>query len=76
MELKSEREVEVTREKLHLLEERYETIRNRPTANERVRELTLRSFRQTINQFKEDIIRFESRRRAETQREASFDARQ
>ncbi|MGO9108648.1 MAG: hypothetical protein ACLP9L_05390 [Thermoguttaceae bacterium] len=60
MELKNEREAEVTRKKLRLLEERYEAIRSRPATNEHVRDLTLRSFKQTINQFKEEIIRFES----------------
>ena len=40
--------------KLRILEDRYEAIRNKPMTNELARELTLRSLRQTINQFKEE----------------------
>jgi hypothetical protein len=61
MNLQSSQEVEVTRRKLRILEEQYEAIRSKSASNEYARELTLRSIRQTINQFKEDIVRFESR---------------
>jgi hypothetical protein len=61
MNLKSSQEVEVTRRKLRILEERYDAIRSKTVSNEYARELTLRSLRQTINQFKEDIVRFQSR---------------
>ena len=65
MELKSEREVEVTRRKLRILEDQYEAIRAKPATNEYVHELTQRSLQQTINQFKEDIARFQSRAAAD-----------
>jgi hypothetical protein len=60
MNLQSSQEVEVTRRKLRILEERYDSIRSKAMGNEYARELTLRSLRQTINQFKEDIVRFQS----------------
>ena len=59
MILQNARQVEVTRKKLQLLEEHYEKMRNGPAEDEHVRELTLRSLRQFINQLKEDIARFE-----------------
>jgi hypothetical protein len=60
MNLESAKQVEATRTKLRILENRHEAVRNKAMTNELVRELTLRSLRQTINQFKEEIIRFES----------------
>jgi hypothetical protein len=60
MNLESSREIEVTRKKLRVLEDRYETIRAKPTGNKHVRDLTLRSIRSMINQLKEDIVRFKS----------------
>ena len=60
MNLQNEREVEVTREKLCFMEEQYESIRAKPATNPYARELTLRSLRRTINQLKEEIVRFES----------------
>lgn len=66
MNLQSSQEVEVTRRKLRILEDRYEAIQSKPTSNAYARELTLRSIRQTINQFKENIVRFESRIAAST----------
>ena len=59
MSLQSRRELEVTREKLRLLEERYKLIAERPCADEHVRELTLQSFKTIINQMKEEIAVFE-----------------
>jgi len=41
MNLQSQRELEVTRNKLKTLEEQYEATRNKPDADEHVRELTL-----------------------------------
>ncbi len=61
MMLQSEREVQATRQKLRELEELYETTRTRVGSDEHVRELTLRSLSKLINQFKEEIARFESR---------------
>lgn len=64
MDLKSDRELECTREKLRLLEECFEQERQDPGNNRYVQELSLRSLRRTINQFKEEIIRYESRKAA------------
>jgi len=61
MNLESSRELEVTREKLRSLEEHYEDVRRKPAEDQHVRELTLRSLRQFMNQLKEEIARFESR---------------
>jgi hypothetical protein len=60
MSLQCWRELEVTREKLRLLEERYTIIVNRHCDNEHVRELTLQSLKAIINQMKEEIAVFES----------------
>ncbi len=60
MSLQNKRELEVTREKLRSLEDRYKVIAERPTGDEDVRELTLRSFKALINQMKEEIALFES----------------
>jgi hypothetical protein len=62
MELKDERELEVTREKLRSLEARYQSVREDPGDDAHVQELTLRSLRRMINQMKEEIARYESRR--------------
>ena len=61
MNLQSQRELEVTREKLRMLEEQYEATRAKPGADEHVRELTLQSLKKLINQLREEIIRYESR---------------
>jgi hypothetical protein len=61
MTLQSQRELEVTREKPKLLEERYEANKHEQDGDEHVRELTMRSLKQLINQLKEKIARFESR---------------
>ena len=61
MDLKDEREVEVTREKLRLLESRYDALRRESATDAHIRELTLRSLKRMINQMKEEIIRFQSR---------------
>jgi hypothetical protein len=62
MELKDEREVAVTREKLRSLEARYQAVSDDPAGDAHVQELTLRSLKRMINQMKEEIARFESRR--------------
>jgi hypothetical protein len=51
---------ENTRAKLLELEQLYERKRQEP-GDEHVRELTLRSLKKRINQFKEEIARFEAR---------------
>jgi hypothetical protein len=60
MSLQSWREVDATREKLRLLEDRCRIIAARPCHNEHIRELSLRSFKAIINQMKEEIAIFES----------------
>ncbi|MBC8872291.1 MAG: hypothetical protein H8E44_22905 [Planctomycetes bacterium] len=57
MNLTSDHEVEATREKIRLLEARYEALRREPTDDAHVRELTLRSLKRTIHQMQEDILR-------------------
>lgn len=61
MSLQSHRELEATREKLRLLEERYEADKRDRSGDEHVRELSMRSLKRLINQLKEEIARFESR---------------
>ena len=61
MTLQSHREVEATREKLRLLEERYECNQREHAGDDHLRELSMRSLKQLINQLKEEITRFESR---------------
>lgn len=60
MSLKSEREVANARAKLCRLEERYEILRQEADSDDRVRELTMESLRRLINQFKEEIARYEA----------------
>ncbi len=60
MSLQSHRELEATREKLRLLEERYEANKREQGGDEHVRELSMRSLKQLINQLKEEIARFKS----------------
>lgn len=61
MSLQSKRELEVTREKLHGLEQLYDATLAEPGDKTYARELTLRSLKRTINQLKEDIARFEAK---------------
>ena len=61
MTLQSRRELEVTREKLRFLEERYEANTREQAGDEHARELSMRSLKRLINQLKEEIARFESR---------------
>jgi hypothetical protein len=60
--LQSHRELEATRDKLRLFEERYEANKREQDGDEHVRELSMRSLKQLINSLKEEITRFESRR--------------
>jgi hypothetical protein len=64
MEITDERQVQNTREKLRLLEERYDAVKRDVADTTPARDWTLRSLKRLINQFKEEIIRFESRARA------------
>ena len=61
MDLNSQREVDATREKLRMLEERYDANKLDHTGDRHVRELSMRSLKQLINQLREEIARFESR---------------
>jgi hypothetical protein len=60
MSIKDRDELKVTSEKLSWLEKEYEEAKLRAIENPTVREWTLRSLKQTINQLKEEILRFES----------------
>jgi ribosome-interacting GTPase 1 len=62
MELKDEREAKVTREKLGSLEARYQSVSQDPGTDAHIQELTLRSLKRMINQLKEELARYESRR--------------
>ena len=62
MTIENEQQLENTRQKLRLVEERYERKRREPTDDEGVREVTLASLKKTINQLKEEIVQFEYRR--------------
>lgn len=60
MELRDEHQVQNTRDKLHILEARVAAVRSDPAGNPHVQELTIRSLKRIINQFKEEIARFEA----------------
>jgi uncharacterized protein involved in exopolysaccharide biosynthesis len=64
VDLKSEREVANTRAKLARLEARYESLRKDTGHDRRVRQLSMISLKRLINQFKEEIARFEARQPA------------
>jgi septation ring formation regulator EzrA len=61
MSIETSQQLENTRVKLQELEQLYTKIRQGPAASEHVQELTLRSLKKRINQFKEEITRFEAR---------------
>ena len=56
MRLQNERQLNFTREKLRMLQEQYEAAKQRPMANEYVRELTLSSLGRLIKQLQEEIL--------------------
>ena len=60
MSIENRRQFENTQKKLCELEQLYERKRQEPT-DEHVRELMLRSLKKRINQFKEEIARYEAR---------------
>jgi hypothetical protein len=60
MTLKNDIELANTRAKLRKLEEMYERTRDDATEDAHVRELTMRSIKSTINQFKEEIARYQA----------------
>jgi hypothetical protein len=61
MSIENRRQLANTRAKLQELELLYAETRQRQAGSEHVRELTLRSLKKRINQFKEEITRFETR---------------
>ena len=61
MSIENRRQLENTRLKLDELEQHYAKTRQGSASDEHVRELTLRSLKKRINQFKEEITRFEAR---------------
>jgi uncharacterized small protein (DUF1192 family) len=60
MTLRSQKELDVSREKLRLLEDRYESSRATAGTVSHAQALSLRSLKQLINQLKEEIARFEA----------------
>ena len=61
MSLRNDRELANTKRKLRLLEESFEEARTDPDEDEHVREVTMESLKRLINQFKEEITRYEVR---------------
>jgi len=60
MRLQSEREVDYTRAKLQLLEESYAELGSESGGDEELREASMESLMRLINQFKEEIARYEA----------------
>jgi uncharacterized small protein (DUF1192 family) len=67
MSIENRRQLENTRRKLQELEQLHTRTQQGPASSEHVRELTLRSLKKRINQFKEEITRFEARVRSVAQ---------
>jgi hypothetical protein len=67
MSIENRRQLENTRTKLAELELLYEEKRRQPADDEHVRELTLRSLKKRINQFKEEVSKFEARARSHSE---------
>jgi hypothetical protein len=61
MTIENRRQLENTRTKLHELEQLCAKTLQATSSDEHVRELTVRSLKNRINQFKEEIARFEAR---------------
>ncbi len=66
MSIENRRQLENTRTKLRELENLITKTEQAPSTDEHVRELTLRSLKKRMNQFKEEIARFEARVRPGT----------
>jgi protein subunit release factor B len=60
MSLQSKAQLENTRAKLKVLEDRLIELEREPVTNARTRELTRQSLKKLINQLKEEIVRFEA----------------
>ncbi len=63
MRLQNDRQLNATRDKLKMLLEQYEATKQRPTDNQRVRELTLASLGRLIKQLREEIMWYEAHAR-------------
>ncbi len=61
MDLRNERELANTRAKLQRLEALYEGDENETDGDEELREAEMESLQRLINQFKEEIVRYEAR---------------
>lgn len=61
MSIENRRQLENTRTKLQELEQLYAKTDRAASTGERARELTLRSLKKRMNQFTEEIARFEAR---------------
>ena len=61
MTIEGRLQLENTRRKLQMLEDRLHELDAEPAANAQTRELTRRSLRKLVKQLKEEIARFESR---------------
>lgn len=66
MSIENRRQLENTRAKLQELEDLYKKAEQAPSTNDQIRELTLRSLKKRMNQFREEIARFEARVRQTT----------
>ena len=64
MDLRNERELANTREKLQRLEALYEADENESGGDEELRETEMESLKRLINQLKEEIARYEVRQPA------------
>jgi len=60
MNLRTDQELANTKRKLRLLEESFEEARTDLDEDEHVREVTMESLKRLINQFKEEIARYET----------------
>jgi hypothetical protein len=60
MSIQSRRQLENTKKKLQILEERFQSLESPPDANMNARYLSRRSLKKLINQLKEEIARFET----------------
>ena len=58
MSLKNTRELEVTQNKLAMLEQQHAELKTQVAEDAHVRELTLRSLKRRIKQLQEEIARF------------------
>ncbi len=61
MSIENRRQLDNTRTKLQELEQLYMNTEQTCSSDKHVQELTLRSLKKRINQFKEEISRFEAR---------------